>query len=274
VGGAGFTLTVNGSNFVASSVVRWNGGPRPTTVAGSGQLTAAITAADIATQGSAPVTVFTPAPGGGTSASLSFTISPAPQPGGGSFADTFDRGDTPALANGWTPVAGTLMTRAITTGAVPGQARNATTKQMHTSVRAGLVGPTQNVSAKFASVDNNFGPRFGLLVRHKDSKNYYICYRQTGGSSILRIARVVNGVETVLKSGSIANPQKEQFFTLGCQAGPSTTPTTLTLTLGTTKLTVTDATFPSGSVGMTMGYPSGTGTGASHRADDFNAVVQ
>jgi hypothetical protein len=38
-------------------------------------LTAAITAADIATAGSASVTVFTPAPGGGTSNAQTFTIS-------------------------------------------------------------------------------------------------------------------------------------------------------------------------------------------------------
>ena len=33
--------------------------------------------------------------------------------------------------------------------------------------------------------------------------NYYLCYRQIGGSSVLRIAKVVNGVETVLKSATV-----------------------------------------------------------------------
>jgi hypothetical protein len=79
-GGAGFTLTVNGSGFVTSSVVRWNGSPRPTTFVGATQLRAAIAAADIASPGSVPVTVVTPSPGGGTSGALAFTVSPPPAP--------------------------------------------------------------------------------------------------------------------------------------------------------------------------------------------------
>lgn len=66
-GGPDFTLTVNGAGFVPESVVRWNGSPRPTTFVSNTQLTAAIPAADIATIGSALITVFNPAPGGGVS---------------------------------------------------------------------------------------------------------------------------------------------------------------------------------------------------------------
>jgi len=78
-GGPAFTLTMNGSNFVSGSTVRWNGSARTTTFVSSTQLTAAITVADIATAGSVPVTVFTPTPGGGTSAALTFSVNnPAP----------------------------------------------------------------------------------------------------------------------------------------------------------------------------------------------------
>jgi hypothetical protein len=77
-GGASFTLTVNGSRFVAGSVVRWNGANRPTTFVSATQLQASIGAADIAAPGTATVTVFTPAPGGGVSAPLTFTIRDAP----------------------------------------------------------------------------------------------------------------------------------------------------------------------------------------------------
>ena len=74
-GEASFTLTVNGGNFVEGlSVVRWNGADRSTTYVNSTQLTAAITAADIATAGTASVTVFNPAPGGGTSNAQTFTV--------------------------------------------------------------------------------------------------------------------------------------------------------------------------------------------------------
>ena len=74
--GAGFTLTVNGSNFVNGAIVRWNGANRTTTFVNAGQLTATIPSTDIATVGSANVTVFNPTPGGGTSGSLPFTINP------------------------------------------------------------------------------------------------------------------------------------------------------------------------------------------------------
>ncbi len=75
-GGAAFTLTVIGTNFTANSTVNWNGSARTTTFVSATQLTAAITAADIATAGTAAVTVVTPAPGGGTSNPQTFTIAP------------------------------------------------------------------------------------------------------------------------------------------------------------------------------------------------------
>jgi hypothetical protein len=73
-GGPAFTLTVNGSGFVTTSVVNWNGAARTTTFSSSTQLTAAISAADIATGGTIRVTVTNPGPGGGTSASKTFTV--------------------------------------------------------------------------------------------------------------------------------------------------------------------------------------------------------
>ena len=72
-GGAALTLTVNGSNFVAGSTVLWNGAARSTTVVSGTRLTAAISAADIATAGSATVAVTNPA-SGGTSNALTFVI--------------------------------------------------------------------------------------------------------------------------------------------------------------------------------------------------------
>ena len=73
-GHAGFTLIVNGSNFVLTSVVQWNGNNRATAFVSSSQVSAQIPAADIATAGAAAVTVFNPAPGGGSSNSATFTI--------------------------------------------------------------------------------------------------------------------------------------------------------------------------------------------------------
>jgi hypothetical protein len=73
-GGPALTVTVSGSNFISSSTVQWNGSPRTATYLSSTSLQAAISAADIATAGTASVTVSTPAPGGGTSSPLTFTI--------------------------------------------------------------------------------------------------------------------------------------------------------------------------------------------------------
>src|SRR5262249_57207863 len=73
-GGSAVILTVNGSNFISSSVVQWNGSPRTTTFVNTGQVTAAIAASDIAVAGTPPVTVVNPAPGGGPSNALTFTI--------------------------------------------------------------------------------------------------------------------------------------------------------------------------------------------------------
>ena len=74
VGSPAIVLTVTGSDFLATSIVRWNGSDRPTTHVSATQLTAQIPEADLAAVAMAAVTVFTPGPGGGTSSALTFTI--------------------------------------------------------------------------------------------------------------------------------------------------------------------------------------------------------
>ncbi len=78
-GGAGFTLTVNGTNFVAGSVVNFDGTARTTTFLSATQLTAAIPAATIASAGTVAVSVTNPAPGGSSNA-VNFTITSPPAP--------------------------------------------------------------------------------------------------------------------------------------------------------------------------------------------------
>jgi hypothetical protein len=75
VGGAAPTLTVNGTNFVADSTVQVNGSNRTTTYVNATQLTASLTAADVASSGTAPITVVNPGPGGGTSGALNLAVS-------------------------------------------------------------------------------------------------------------------------------------------------------------------------------------------------------
>ncbi len=77
-GRQGFTLVVHGSGFVRESTVRWNGAERPTTFISESRLAASITSGDVASPGTAQVTVGTPAPGGGTSLAVAVQIRAVP----------------------------------------------------------------------------------------------------------------------------------------------------------------------------------------------------
>src|SRR4029077_7818289 len=74
-GGPQFTLTVNGTNFVSSTTVNWNGSPLTTTFVSSTKLTATVPASLIATPGTASITVAGCA---STSGAVTFTISAVP----------------------------------------------------------------------------------------------------------------------------------------------------------------------------------------------------
>ena len=73
-GGTAFTLTVFGSGFTASSAVAWNGSNLPTTYVSDTTLRASVTAAQIASTGTVPISVVNPPNQGGASAALNLTI--------------------------------------------------------------------------------------------------------------------------------------------------------------------------------------------------------
>jgi hypothetical protein len=70
-GGQGFVLTINGTGFGTSSQVYWNGISHNSTYVTANQLTAMITASDIAQAGTIPVYVHS---NGVNSNTVSFTI--------------------------------------------------------------------------------------------------------------------------------------------------------------------------------------------------------
>jgi hypothetical protein len=74
-GAGAFTLTVNGSYFQNTSKVRWNGSERTTTFVSARQLQASVTAADVASVGTASITVINNT-ADGPSAAVSFPINP------------------------------------------------------------------------------------------------------------------------------------------------------------------------------------------------------
>ena len=177
------------------------------------------------------------------------------------FADDFNRDDAPDLGTAWTPVTGQLVIK------------NNTAKNSLQAGRAMAVAPAvgidQVVRADFMSVDNNLGPQFGLLLRYQDTENFYLLYRATGGSSQLRIAKVVNGVKTTIATTNLPNPAKNVSFHLqGTVTGP-----VLTLTCGTVQVTVIDTTFlGTGSVGMMLS--PGRSLLVQHQAENFSASVK
>ena len=136
----------------------------------------------------------------------------------------------------------------------------------HMGLLPGLAGPKQSAAASFARTDDIAG-KMGVVLRAQDAQNYYFVYRNTGGTSQLRISKVVGGTETLLKFASIGNPAKNTFFQLGGKAQGST----LTLELGgVPKLTVSDATFGSGQVGVRFGSTSNK----LFRVDSFSASAE
>lgn len=67
-------LAVQGSGFVRSSVVRFNGQDRPTQFMSESEVRAALEAADFAEVGPAEISVSNPAPGGGTSGTAQLVV--------------------------------------------------------------------------------------------------------------------------------------------------------------------------------------------------------
>ena len=76
-GSTGFTLTVNGTGFVSTSAISWNGVNLATT-GSSTQLTATVPPADVAAVGLAQITVVNPASNGGTSSPVGFIVNGVP----------------------------------------------------------------------------------------------------------------------------------------------------------------------------------------------------
>lgn len=75
-GAASQALTINGTGFLASSTVTFNGASHAATFVSATQLTISLTATDLANAGNYPVVVTNPPPGGGASAGTDFGVWP------------------------------------------------------------------------------------------------------------------------------------------------------------------------------------------------------
>lgn len=74
VGSVALSLTATGTGFISSSLIEWNGAALTTTMVSSTSLQAQVPASSLASAGTANVTVVNPAPGGGTSQAVVFSI--------------------------------------------------------------------------------------------------------------------------------------------------------------------------------------------------------
>lgn len=76
-----FVLTAIGGGFVQQSAIYWNSTPLTTTVfVNTSELQATIPPSFYQTPGTAMITVVTPAPGGGTTTAITFSVSPTSSP--------------------------------------------------------------------------------------------------------------------------------------------------------------------------------------------------
>ena len=177
-GGASFTLTVNGTNFVnGKSTIRFNGSDRTTTYVSTTQLKATIPASDLLALGSFPVAVFNAA-GGGLSNAQTFVVNP------GAAASVI----VETAANG----SGTV---------VPVDSINAgATVTVYAITRDGLGNFVANVAASSWSLQNiTGGVTAGDLVPSVDGKSAVFTAHALGSANI----QATFGSLTAIVSGKI-----------------------------------------------------------------------
>jgi hypothetical protein len=74
VSGAGFAVTITGTNFASLATVTVNGNPRPSAFVNSSTLSFNLSASDVAQAGTLEIQVINPAPNGGSSNSIAFLV--------------------------------------------------------------------------------------------------------------------------------------------------------------------------------------------------------
>lgn len=180
------------------------------------------------------------------------TVKPAPSvqppPPGGTVSDDFNRTDAGTLGPQWLQVSGNFVVR-------NNQAQNLS-KGSTIAVATQGNGASQ-VEADLISTDNNFGPQLGIVFGYKDALNYYVAYRQVGGTSGVGLSKITNGKTKSLGWRGLSNPGRNAPFHLTARVQNNT----ITLLLnGTTYLTVSDPTFSPGFPGILINASYGAHT--------------
>ena len=309
-GSAPQTVTVNGSGFVQTSTVTFNGTARATTFVNASQLTASLTAADQATAGTYPIAVTNSAPGGGTSAPVNFVVaellalssfSPATSTtgldslvltinGSGFLANaavTVNGVTVPSSYKNSTQLVAVLNSNVLqTTGALTINVRNATTTDAGASGTFTVTDACTVLASNFPFNPASRG--FALYVPVLDQTSvYWVDYTIGSGSSIKKVSKS-GGAVTVLASGIGAVNQiavdgttvywteynestgSGQIRSVPSGGGPITT-----LASGTPAGSVYDVFFPVG-IALDANYVywgEGTGGGAIRRVPKAGGQV-
>ena len=191
----------------------------------------------------------------GQTASVSAALTPTSTT---SFLDNFNRADSSSLGNNWQQVSGSF-------SIANNSAVNSVTKATHIAIQP-MTLANQNISADFTRTSSNDATSLGVIGRYKDSNNYYSFYRTSGGSSLVYIAKVVNGVSSVIGSKTLANPTTNVPFNIKAELNGNTLKLYVNNAL---YVTATDTTFTSGGAGMIIKNPNGF----QHKADNFVAAA-
>jgi Abnormal spindle-like microcephaly-assoc'd, ASPM-SPD-2-Hydin/Protein of unknown function (DUF1573)/Beta-propeller repeat len=219
-GSAAFTLTVTGTGFVSSSVVRWNGTALSTSSVTSSTLTAQVPAPLVASAGTAEISVYNPAPGGGTSATAAFPIAVA-NPEASVSSSTLDFGSI-NQGTASTVQSITLSNAGNAALAITGIAASGDFSQTNTCGTTLAAGSTCAVSVVFTPSAS--GARTGTLTVTDNA---------------------ANSPQSVSLSGTGVTP-----FVISTQSGASTTATVSSGGTATFALSLTGATGFNGTVNL------------------------
>ncbi len=162
---------------------------------------------DVAIAGSSAGIALPPAPA--PAATPAPTATPAPPASKQvDFMESFNEADNFPLTSIWKILSGQA--------AIRSQQLKMITKSSLV-MAAGIVSKNALVTADFVSLNNNASPFFGLVMHYQPDGSYYRFSRQMGGTSQVRITKIVAGVERATLVRSFPNSTAGRPFKLGAQ---------------------------------------------------------
>lgn len=221
-GGATFTLTVKGKNFVFGGAIIWNGRPISTLFVNGNELQAKIVPSNFSVPGTAKVQVFNPPPGGGYSNSVDFTIKPVTSP-------------VPAISS--IQPTGT---------AVGGNGLSVVVKGSNFVPTSVVTWNGQNLSTTYVNANEVYGGVTSTLLQTPGTVQIAVLNPPPGGGLSLTVPFNVNNpppvIDTISPTSSIADAPDFTLTVNGLGFTCADFTTTTTTTNGTSSTTTTCST--------------------------------